>query len=188
MTEQRPLDSALLDVAAGVSWKASLSDGLAAVEQNKATWIVVVDQNSQPLGALFWRRLRQLAKWAPNSRLSDALPQVPATIVADATTTFQAVFDLATDADLEPDVAVVVVADSEVRGVATARRLRWQVTNLPYSNAPLPGYPKVPAVMRRCRYRLANNACGYTMQFRTRPPVMPPCPNLQGLSPHSFVW
>ena len=51
----------------------------------------------------------------------------------------------------------------------------------------LPGPPEIK-IARWCGYVEAGITCGTHKSFRTRPPVMPGCPNDRGLAPHKFDW
>jgi hypothetical protein len=52
----------------------------------------------------------------------------------------------------------------------------------------LPGPPAIPLIARSCGYLEAGTTCATSVSFKSRPSVMPACPNQRGLAAHPFAW
>jgi hypothetical protein len=52
----------------------------------------------------------------------------------------------------------------------------------------LPGPPTIALIVRSCGYLEAGTTCDTPLPFRTRPAMMPGCPNQRGLAAHQFDW
>jgi len=83
----------------------------------------------------------------------------------------------------QPSVAGVV------SGLTLSRvMLRGPTRGVFGSSGPvLPGAPKI-LIAVSCGYVEATITCGTPKSFRTRPAVMPSCPNQRGLAAHQFDW
>jgi hypothetical protein len=126
----------------------------------------------------------------PEAVLNSGL-ELPSFAVADAATPLDVALASAALSELDEDGAVVVLDGDRVLGVwagldlATAlmRGISRQATD-----AGLPGEISVPLIRKACRYGQNGVCCAQPLTFTEKPPVMPDCPNVRGLTPHPFGW
>lgn len=83
---------------------------------------------------------------------------------------------------------VVTNTPGETVGVTTIERLQHDLFHRRLASSALPGRPKIPLLVRCCKYQQSYVGCSHTQRFQTRPPVMPPCANPLRLNSHAFVW
>jgi len=151
----------------------------AATVSDALQWTVLIDERGAPVSAL------------PPSTSMPADAAVPAVIVADANLDLDVALNSDAFAEIADVSGVVVVDGRQIVGVWGGESLARAVMQGPSraSTGPiLPGYPHVPLIVRSCRYVERATICATVSTFASRPALMPPCPNHQGLTSHGFGW
>lgn len=192
--DERPLRGiAELIPAAVLSGEATVETAYLAANkmdlEERAPWLVVVSNDNQPIKVMQTSSLEQLMRGLySRERIRDAA-RGPDFLIADIATTFRSVLDQVESLSLEdPTFVVVTNSPGETIGVTTVERLRRDLFHRRLASATLPGRPKIPPLVRSCKYHESRWDCPHTLQFQTRPPVMPLCANPLRLNSHTFVW
>lgn len=195
-----PESNRLRDVASSdiVSLPGDLSVSDARERAGEASWIVVTNSDSQPLGLLHASTLAR----APQSRRVLDLAEAPAIVLpADLaisetlrTWPFRELAGALTDLG----GIIVVASDDDKRplGVwADARLMSYVFAAVEprggsYADTALGGTINIGRLTRRCHYTDAASGakCSEIQSFPEKPDVMPPCGNPDGLTPHQFGW
>ncbi|TQF01309.1 hypothetical protein E6W39_02475 [Kitasatospora acidiphila] len=142
-------------------------------------WIVIVDEMNKPLAAVRSEALPENPEGRP---ISSILADLPPMILAPADSRVDELLPLA--AELTPGSVVIVEDDDNLR--------IWSDPHLDPlrgSDAHLPGpYPRVPLLLKVCRYGGVFRHCGHPQRFVVKPQPMPDCPDPKNLGPHPFRW
>ena len=151
----------------------------AATLSDATRWTVLIDEQGAPVSAL------------PPGTSTAAGGDVPAVIVADANLDLDVALNSDAFAEIADVSGVVVVAGRQIVGVWAGVNLARVVMQGPSrltASPTLPGYPHIPVIVRSCSYVDGATTCATVSTFTSRPLLMPPCPNAQGLTPHDFGW
>ncbi len=153
-----------------------------------APYFVVVDKGNQPTRVVSAKSLKSLAATKGREQI-EAVVRGPDFLIAEITTTFKSVMDQVDALGLDDSTFVVVTGSSRgTVGVTTIERLRDDLFHRRLAGSMLPGRPKIPPLVRSCKYLQSQLHCAHRQQFQSRPQVMPPCANPLRLTSHTFVW
>ncbi len=149
-------------------------DDAEQVTAESTDWLVMVDFEGVPVGVA-----------GPGRQVAWSVVVASAELRVDAALKSPA-FD-----EVDPNTGVVVLEGREVVGVWAGDSLARALLQGPardLTQSSLPGYPDIPLIVQTCGYSENDVPCGTSDTFQRKPSVMPPCPNNNHLSPHTFVW
>ncbi|MFD7282971.1 hypothetical protein ACFV80_39765 [Streptomyces sp. NPDC059862] len=151
-------------------------------------WIVVVDHDNVPLGAL---PRACLTPDATSQTALEALRSAPAAVVADVSTPLDALLDSTAFRITAPD-AVIAVEDTSIVGLwggeDLAEEAMHHTSRIGQDWLPTGETIRIPQVVRICQYTAGDLTCTGSLSFHERPPQMPQCPDPGRLGNHDFGW
>lgn len=146
------------------------------------SWVVVLNEQAAPVAALAPESVPGAAADAADS---------PPFIVADAELDLNAALRSPAFEMIGPDTGVVLREGDTIVGVWSGPSLIRAVMSGPsrMTGPVLPGGgPKIPAIVRRCKYTDGGRSCGTVTTFSIRPPTPATCGNVHHMTQHAFVW
>lgn len=166
----------------------ALPTTLLASVASTADWIVVVDHDNAPLGAM---PRACLTPDATSQTALEALRPAPATVVADISIPLDALLDSTAFRITAPD-AVIAVKDTSIVGLWGGEDLAEEVmhhtSRIGQDWLPTGEKIHIPQVVRICQYTAGDLTCTGSLSFHERPTYMPQCPDPGHLGNHDFGW